>query len=240
MKGLLYKDFIANNGRYYAFFIAFQFVLILLLRMTFNNNPGAEVGAVYVFFALVAVFPMLIITILGESLHKKDGTRHVRYIISTPISPKEYVQSKYLYMCILFIIISVIAVVEYIILYTGVNVQNSLKLLKSIGKMTPIIIAICAFVVSIEFPFYFGLGVDKGKVIKEGLIFLLLFAFMGYIFFGDLEIIQNISILKLLEKLVGDKKNLIFVQIGAPVIACICLVLSYFISNKVSVFKNDC
>ena len=60
---------------------------------------------------------------------------------------------------------------------------------------------------------------------------------MAYVFFGDLDVLKNMDILKLIEKLIGDKKNMIYVQIGAPVVTLGAYVVSYFISKKV--LKKD-
>lgn len=234
MKGLLYKDFIASNDKYYVFFAALQFIIVIFLRIMMKNDAGTEVGAVYV-FSIFLMCPIMIIFFMAEALLKNDSKKQITYIISTPITRKEYTKAKYIYVFIAFVLISLIGIVEYLLLKSGVKISNSKKLLDNIGKMIPIIIASCMFIVSIELPFYFKLGVEKGKAIKEGFILIVFFVFMGYVFFGDLDVFNNLDLLKLLEKLIGDKKNMIYVQIGAPIVAMGVYVLSYFISKKISI-----
>ena len=234
MKGLLYKDFIASNDRYYAIFAVLQFVLVIFFRIMMKSDAGTEVGAVYV-FSIFLMYPIMLIFFMAETLLKNDSKKQITYIISTPITRKEYTKSKYIYIFIAFALISLIGILEYLLLKSGVKISNSKKLLNNIGKMIPIIIAGCMFIVAIELPLYFRLGVEKGKAIKEGLLLLVFFVFMGYVFFGDLDVFKNINLMKLLEMLIGEKKNMIYVQIGAPIVAVGAYVLSYFISKKISI-----
>ena len=237
MKGLLYKDFIASNDRYYAIFAVLQFVLVIFFRIMMKSDAGTEVGAVYV-FSIFLMYPIMLIFFMAETLLKNDSKKQITYIISTPITRKEYTKSKYIYIFIAFALISLIGILEYLLLKSGVKISNSKKLLDNIGKMIPIIIAGCMFIVSIELPLYFRLGVEKGKAIKEGLLLLVFFVFMGYVFFGDLDVFKNINLMKLFEMLIGEKKNMIYVQIGAPIVAVGTYMLSFFISEKICV-KTD-
>ncbi len=237
MKGLLYKDYVLNNGKYYVFSVIIQIIMLIIMKILVNDNPENEVGVVYVYSLLVLVLPLLIAVILGESLLKKDSGSQIQYILSTPVNKATYIKSKYVYIIIMLAIISVIATVEYVVINSGLEFSNSQKIMKNIGKIVPLLLAATMLIFAIELPFYFGLGVEMGQAIKTGMIFLLLFAIMAYVFFGDLDALKNMDILKFIEKLIGDKKNMIYVQIGAPVVTFAAYVGSYFISKKV--LKKD-
>lgn len=237
MKGLLYKDYVLNNGKYYVFAVIIQIIMLVIMKIMVNDNPENEVGVVYVYALLVLVLPLCIAFILGESLLKKDSGSQIQYILSTPVNKETYIKSKYVYIIIMLAIISVISTVEYLVIKSGLEFSNSQKLMKNIGEIVPLLIAATLLIFAIELPFYFGLGVEMGQAIKTGMIFLLLFAVMAYVFFGDLDALKNMDILKLIEKLIGDKKNMIYVQIGAPIVTLGAYAGSYFISKKV--LKKD-
>ena len=39
MKGLLYKDYVLNNGKYYVFAVIIQIIMLVIMKIMVNDNP---------------------------------------------------------------------------------------------------------------------------------------------------------------------------------------------------------
>ena len=92
-------------------------------------------------------------------------------------------------------------------------------------------LAVCAF----EYPFYFAFGVNKGKIIKEGLFIALMFAVMAYMFFGDLDVIFNLDLNKILNNSKAITKTL---KWAFPMGGLVLYITSFFLSKLIFTKKK--
>lgn len=232
MIGLLYKDFIATKGKILLGAGLIQFILIAIMRFVFKNDIEAEIMIIYLFSGCMFLLFGFIIFFLNISLLKSDNEKQVTYYLSTPVKRSDYVTSKYLYLFITYAFISVIIVLEVLIVKTDLISTDAQKIMNNLWKIMPILIGVFMICTAVELPFYFGLGVDRGKNVKEGLIIILLFIMVAYLFFGDLSVLDNFNLSKLLDLLIKNKNLLQIMQIATPLAAIGLFGVSYFVSAR--------
>ena len=117
----------------------------------------------------------------------------------------------------------------------GMYGEDTIKDLTTFRDFLPyvngIVLAICA----LEYPFYFAFGVNKGKLIKEGLFFALMFAVMAYMFFGDLDVIFNLDLTKILNNSKAIAKTL---KWAFPMSGLVLYITSFLVSNRIFLSKK--
>lgn len=87
---------------------------------------------------------------------------------------------------------------------------------------------ICA----LDLMFYFGLGVDKAKNLLNAILFLLLFAIVAYLMFGDLSIFDHFDLISLMNYLQSHMEIVYAIEILFPAVAMLVYYISYRISVK--------
>ena len=136
-----------------------------------------------------------------------------------------------------FILVTVVMLIEMLIIKNGLQSVAAQKLIRALWKMFPIILGVCMVCSAIELTFYFGLGADVGKAVKEGFLIILLFLCVAYLLFGDLDIIKNMNLSVLVKLIMKDEKSLKLLQVLSPCVGCGVFALSYLLSNIIFIKK---
>ena len=232
MLGFLYKDYIAVKGKYFLAALLGQFLLVTVIRLTVIDELVDMVlpPMVLIFLCvLAAVIPL----IFELSLMKTDeGRKQKQYFLSLPVSRRQYVASKYLFLAIAFYIIQSVAIFELIVCQVNLQSAEMSANMASIQILVPAFIAICMVICALELPFFIGMGVKKGMAAKEGIIFIVFFVAVAYLMFGDLSIMDEANLMALIEYFTKHPEISMTVQVCAPVISILMFYGSYLISAR--------
>ena len=172
---------------------------------------------------------------IDTAIIKLDSPKQIEFYLSTPTSRTGYILSKYLYFFIAYAVALILAYGGYFIAAKGMYGEDMLKNLKTIRSFLPYLNGITLFVCALEYPFYFAFGVNKGKVIKEGLYFALMFVVLAYFFFGDLDVIFNLDLTQILNNTKTITKVMKF---AFPVGGLVLYTASFFLSNIIFTKKK--
>lgn len=224
MIGLLYKEFVATKGRLFVIFSILHLILISAMALTNNGDGGMEVVTIYLYSLYLVVVFILVFSYISITLVKNDSQKQIEYYLSTSIEHKEYIIVKYLFLSGIFAFITIIMVIEGFIVKSNLSVDVSQNMMKDFWELLPAVIGISMICMAVELPVYYAFGVDKGKMLIQGFLIILFFVFVGYLFFGDLSILDELNLSKLLKILNKDKKILRITQFAVP-IAAVCLTM---------------
>ncbi len=230
MIGLLYKEFIATKSRMFVVFSILHLILISVLALGSNGNGETEVITIYLYSLYFVIVFILIFSYIGIALVKSDNQKQIEYYLSTPIKHKEYIIEKYIFLLGVFAFVTIIMVTEGLIIKNNISIDVSHNMMKNLWKLLPVIIGTAMICMAVEIPVYYIFGVDRGKSVITGFVVIILFVFVGYLFFGDLSVLDELNLSKLLEILNNNKKILRTMQFAVPA-GALCLT---FISSLVS------
>ena len=232
MLGLLYKDYIAVKGKYFLMALFGHLLLVAAIRLTVVDEVLDHVLPALVMmmlFCLAAVLPLF----FELSLMKADeGRKQKQYFLSLPVSRRQYVASKYIFLAIAFYIIQSVATFEFLMCQVNMKSEEMTAKLSTFQMLVPIFIAICMLICALELPFFVGMGVKKGMVAKEGVIFIVLFLGVAYIMFGDLSIIEEASVMSLIDYFMKHPEISLTVQVLSPIVSILLYYVSYLISAR--------
>lgn len=233
MKGLLYKDYIVNNGKFAVVAILVQMAIVVVLRMNYNVLIETEVVSIYICCLLLIVSMYVVLFFMADILLKRDSHMHKQFAFSMPISKEDYVRSKYVYGLLAVVIVSIVFIAEYYLIKSGIKTDSAKTLMKNIGKIVSPLISAVVITLAVELAFGLWLGPDVGKIVKEVLVIVVALGVLAYAFFGDLDAIKNWNLMNVLEKLVGDSDNMYLLQVGAPIVSVLAYILSYLIIKEI-------
>lgn len=230
MAGLLYKDFAAVKGKWYVWSILSIMLLMLLGRIIF---PAEEIDIAFWALSLFLI-ALLIFLILGKletgAVSVDEGRKQKHYFLSLPVSQKQYVASKYIFILLAFFAaLSVGMLLENMCLIGCEDemVQNLVPVLQSI---LPVLFCVMLMIPAVELPFFIGFGVKRGNQIKIGLLFVVFFLAIIFLMFGDLTIFDRIDLIYILSYLNEHNSVVLCLNVFIPYGALLLYYLSYRIS----------
>ncbi len=222
MSGLFYKDFLCVGGKQLSLFLVVQLVVVTFLRFTYRNDWEADAVLFTVYALCMTIAISYVLFVMDTALFRQEkGARQKRFYFSLPVSKRQYVAEKYLFILIALYVIISVSVLEgqicQVFCVTGEpgteqSVQDSAGGAKSpdtgagepgaelsemelrtamFQEMVLLLGGVCLIICSFEFAFIFAFGPERGMRIKTGLVILLFFAFILYILFGNLEIMER-------------------------------------------------
>lgn len=230
MLGLLYKDYTAVKGRYFLMAFLGQFVLISGIRFLIVDEVTDSI--------LMLVVPVILCCFAGSipftfetSLMKADqGRKQKQYFLSLPVSRRQYVKSKYIFLAIAFYIVQAVGSFEFIVCQVNMESEKMAANITSSQLLVLVFISVCLIVCAFELPFLIGMGVRKGRAAKEVLFFAFFFLVVTYIMFGDLSIFDTAGLVELVEYLTSHPEISVAVQVIMPVAGILSFCVSYRVS----------
>ena len=148
-----------------------------------------------------------------------------------PVSKREYVLSKYVFLLITYYVC--LSVSEFWCSILGIyeSMENISGLVTGVMNLLPLLVCVSLIITAVELPFYLQWGRKKGGRIREVCMILLFFGLIVYLLFGDLTVLDQFNLISLLEYLEEHQDVFIQLNIYIPILAFICYYLSYRISS---------
>ena len=232
MLGLLYKDYIAVKGKYFLMVLFGHFLLVAAIRLTVVDEVLDQVLPALVMMmlcCLAAVLPLF----FELSLMKTDeGRKQKQYFLSLPVSRRQYVASKYIFLAIAFYIIQSVATFEFLMCQVNMKSEEMSAKLSTFQMLVPTFIALCMVICALELPFFVGMGVKKGMAAKESIIFIVFFLGVAYVMFGDLSIVEEANVMSLIDYFMKHPEISMTVQVLSPIVSILLYYASYLISAR--------
>lgn len=256
MGGLLYKDFVLVDrvGKLRVTWILTALTLVYIaLRMAFpgtlenadfiiTDAEGEAVNLIDAFF-LVAFACQLIISLTlvsGAKIMESDEKNKIKeYLSSMPIGKNTYVASKYIFIAAAaYVIFSMDYIwgVTCVAFCRGGQLQDMAITLTSFVMTAVFIVLLLA---TFEIPLYIYFGKEKAMRIRVMFWMLIAFAAIGFVMFGDITAVSNLSLFVIMEWVEKHNTGVVIFQNMAPVIVLILYYLSYRFSGYLY-HKKEC
>ena len=250
MGGLLYKDFLSVKGKKISVIILALTLFFLALRlalpgtdvgnMVFNstNQPSGEMTFdffLWVFPFLFAFCSLGLPSIWTKALIANDNKNKIKsFIKALPFGKKTYIASKYIFIAAAVYVLMSVSLLWCEIYNCNAGENTMTDLVESL--MSFLIVFACASIIiaAIELPFFITLGSKKAQMIKTAIMEILFLLLIAGLFFGDLEKIENIDLLRFME---WYKKHSFTVNLWAVVSPVVSSVL-YYLSYKLTCALN--
>ena len=232
MLGLLYKDYIAVKGKFFLMILFGQFAVFAIFRFFGTDNQDMDLLSLALMLIIYLVLVCMVSWQYAMSLIKTDeGKKQKAYYLSLPIEKKQYVLSKYLFLAIAFYMLQSVFILQLQVGAVNVCSEAAQNLLEGMQTTMLTFFAMCMVICALDLMFYFGLGVDKAKNLLNAILFLLMFAIVAYLMFGDLTVFDNFDLISIMNYMQAHMEVLYAIEILFPAVA----MLIYYISYRVSV-----
>ena len=232
MLGLLYKDYIAVKGKYYLAALFGQLLLVTLIRLLVVDDELDIIMAPMILVVLISAAIAIPFSFEVSLIKADEGRKQKQYFLSLPVSRRQYVASKYIFLAITFYVIQSVAIFEFLVCQVNLKLEETQARLSGMQMLVPTCISLCMIVCALELPFFIGMGVKKGNAVKQGIFFLFFFAFIAYMMFGDLSVFDKFDLMSVLDYLMQHAEIMLAGQILFPVVAILLFYLSYLVSAR--------
>lgn len=246
MAGLLYKDFVSVKGKKLCLLIFLFTVIYMALRMAFPGSAltggfmiytaqGEEVHLMDAFFIFVPplflCFACFMINSFVAGIVEDDQKNKImNYLNSMPVHKNTYVASKYIF--------PVIAAYVFYSVYTILSITCKafcmegpfFDFINAFDMISIIWIMIALLTAAIEFPLFICLGKEKALMIKVALILVIAMGIIGYLMFGDLQVIRNFNYEVFIRFIEKHQDEMMISQAVSPVVIGILYYISYRIT----------
>lgn len=247
MGGLLYKDFLSINGKKQVAVISVFTVLLVVLKLivAFADTPDAWLmenseGEVMNFLDYLVSMPAQIMPIMfigfiamwiQNVIQNDEKSKIHAYLSATPLSKRAYIAEKYVFIGICIYAALSICVIWCIISMAFLQEGAVLDILMLISSFLIELFSLALIGASIEFPVFVAFGKEKGQMIKTGILEVLAWFAVAFLFFGNLDVLEKVDLNRIIEWAKTHSFALMFMAVISPLIT-LCV---YYISYRISV-----
>lgn len=228
MKGLLYKEFMLELPTILVYSAVQVILTVIMVIMAFLSIGDQESIMLNMVMAVADSFVIyFFLSMIPITAFFPDAT-HVwqSFAAACPLGGAGQVGSKYLILLFCYIGAFIVHTLQYI----------AVSLITGEDYYFLIIVDLLLFsggiiISSVEYPFFFAFGAEKGQSVKAASIASVIFLLAAYLLFGDVSFFNAPSPLAVLLSYVMNS-SVIFVFIGIMLIAMPVFCLSMTISIK--------
>ena len=247
MGGLLYKDFLSINGKKHVAVLSVLTILLVVLKLivAFADTPDAWLlenseGEVMSFLDYLVSMPAQIMPIMSISfiamwipnvIQNDEKSKIHAYLSATPLSKRAYIAEKYVFIGICIYVVLSICVIWCVISMAFLQEGAVLDILMLISSFLIELFSLALIGASIEFPVFVAFGKEKGQMIKTGILEVLAWFAVAFLFFGNLDVLEIIDFNRIMDWAKAHSFALMFMAVISPLIT----LAFYYISYRISV-----
>ncbi|MBP5331302.1 MAG: ABC-2 transporter permease [Lachnospiraceae bacterium] len=247
MGGLLYKDFLSINGKKQVAVISVFTVLLVILKLivAFADTPDAWLmenseGEVMNFLEYLVSMPAQMLPIMciafiamwiPNVIQNDEKSKIYAYLSATPLSKRTYIAEKYVFIGICIYSALSICMIWCVISMAFLQEGAVLDILMLISSFLIELFSLALIGASIEFPVFVAFGKEKGQMIKTGILEVLAWFAVAFLFFGNLDVFEKVDFNRIIEWAKTHSFALMFMAVISPLIT-LCV---YYISYRISV-----
>ncbi len=236
MIGLLYKDFTAVKGKPFCIALFAQFVLVALFGLLNRGSSDADALILGLYMLFTAASFCYVLFFLDAALFRYEKTGKLkRYCLSTPVSKREYVTEKFVFVLItLYAILSLFyfegTVCRALCAEDGAGTAETAEIpqvIAALQELLPVLAGTVLAVFSLEFAFVFALGFEKGNQVKAGSVIALFLIFAVYLLFGDLTLLERFNLAALVSYIGSHPVSGALLTALLPALGGLCYAVSW-------------
>ena len=239
MAGLLYKDFVGIKGRYQVIVFSVLTLLFLVLRLLLPGNAGEwgeflDYGGM-TFVLTIVVISMMFISRFTSSIIENDEQHNAMQFTKTlPLEKNSYIASKYIFIGILTYVFYSLSCV-WAIIYISVCYKESMSdAIRAFMAFLLPLFCMMLILAAIELPFFITFGLKRAGIVKNAIMELLMFFVVGYVLFGDLDVLQNVDIAAFVNWAETHTFTILVLNVTQPLTVLVFYYLSYRLTCRIN------
>ena len=239
MAGLLYKDFVGIKGRYQVIVFSVLTLAFVVFRVMFPGNAGVlgeflDYGGI-TFVLTIVVISMMFISRFTSSIIENDEQHNAMQFTKTlPLEKNSYIASKYIFIGILTYVFYSLSCV-WAIIYISVCYKESMSdAIRAFMAILLPLFGMMLILAAIELPFFITFGLKRAGIIKNAIMELLMFLVVGYVLFGDLDVLQNVDIAAFVNWAETHTFTILVLNVTQPLTVLAFYYLSYRLTCRIN------
>ena len=247
MGGMLYKDFTAVKGKRILIILSVSTLVFLILRFVFPGSDLSETAKGTASFEFSGDFflwalPLLEATVffglpsvLIKGLIAQDEKNKIMaFTKSLPFGKSSYIASKYVFLGVTVYAALSVSIIWCEIYFSRSGDNGFSDIVETLRSFLIILASASLLISGIELPFFLSLGSRRAVGVKTAVLELLFLFVIGWFFFGNLDVFENLDIFKLTEWAQNHEFEINIMVVLCPVIA----LTLYFLSYKLTCLIN--
>ena len=239
MAGLLYKDFVGIKGRYQVIVFSILTMAFLVFRVLFPGNSGVageflDYGGITLVFLIIVILMMFISRFTTSIIANDEQHNAMQFTKSLPLEKNSYIASKYIFIGIMTYVsysLSCVWATVYISLCANESMSDLAKAL--MGVLLPLY-GMMLIIAAIELPFFITFGIKKAGIVKNAIMEILMFLVVGFVLFGNMDLLQNMDIEVFIHFAETHSFELIVLNVTQPVTVLTVYYLSYRLTCRIN------
>ena len=239
MAGLLYKDFVGIKGRYQVIVFSVLTLLFLVFRLLLPGNAG-EWGEFLdysgvTFVLMIVVISMMFISRFTTSIIANDELHNaMQFTKSLPLEKNSYIASKYIFIGILTYVFYSLSCV-WAVIYISVCYKEAMSdWMRAVMSILLPLYGMMLILAAIELPFFITFGLKRAGIVKNAIMELLLFFVVGFVLFGDLDVLNNIDLGLFVHWVETHTLMLLVLNVTQPLTVLFFYYLSYRLTCRIN------
>lgn len=225
MKGLLYKDYVATGGKWYVLSFAGFMILYFILSILTRGTEWATILIMWLLMAPAIAFMIMQFNLFQILFVGDCGKNCKEYLFSLPVSKKDYVGGKYVYVLIFSYVVNACVgfgtMISYAFWIDPANEEialNGTMFLNMAGLLALCLACGALILAAIEFPFYILFGVKKAQSVITVVFSVMVGVIICVMLFVDLSVLDKINLMAISEYLYEHMEVQLILSILGPVI----------------------
>ena len=245
MLGLLYKEYLTGfriKKVNLAVIIVLAAVVFIAARMlTSGTAMGGAADTMFMMLLLLYVCcTCFFAAALAIKIGEDDGKNRLKnYLLALPISKKEYVLSKYLFVGIVIVGMTLLQFACGKAYYSKCSAELMKEYAKLVNSFLIPFGGICLLIAAIELPLIIRFGKEKAVLVGMVILIAIVMGCMWFLFFGDLNKVAKISIEKVLVWAAEHKDTISLVKKLVPLGGVALYGISFWITASREEARND-
>ncbi len=231
MAGLLYKDFVGIKGKWIVWTFVGLTVAFFALRFVWIGDDIRLALILLMFIPYGLFLPSFWTAAICKNDEQHKTTQFVKAL---PLNRNAYIASKYIFIGIVVYIIFSLENIWIIIFNSVAEKGDAAQIIEAMGSFIVIFSGAALTIAAIELPFIITLGVKKGALVKTTILEGLMFLVVIYVFFGDMNALENYDITFIVEWYQNHTIFMMFLTIISPIVNIFIYWLSYCITCKIN------
>ncbi len=233
MAGLLYKDFVGIKGKWMVWvFVGFTVVFLALRFVLIGEEYDVALATIPM---SLMVYGMFLPSLWTATICKNDEQhKTTQFVKALPLNKNAHIASKYIFIGVAVYIIFSLENIWIIIFNSVAGKGEGAQVIDAMASFIVIFSGATLIIAAVELPFIITLGIKKGALVKTSILEGLMFIVVIYVFFGDMNALENFDITFIVEWYQNHTIFMMFLTIISPVVNIFVYWLSYCITCKIN------
>ena len=184
---------------------------------------------------MIVVISMMFISRFTTSIIANDELHNaMQFTKSLPLEKNSFIASKYIFIGILTYVFYSLSCV-WAVIYISVCYKEAMSdWMRAVMSILLPLYGMMLILAAIELPFFITFGLKRAGIVKNAIMELLLFLVVGFLLFGDLDVLNNIDLGLFVHWVETHTLMLLVLNVTQPLTVLLIYYLSYRLTCRIN------